>query len=128
MQNFGRGMWRRVGDFERIQVPQIIKEIQLQQSLQYKEYMIHLQRQKYIEEYRKKTLEKVNLASDLLKVPVKESLDQEKEQKNTDCSETIQIPEDTPIPEQIIAVETEIPNSPLQKKPTIIPKKGRKRR
>lgn len=25
MQNFGRGMWRRVGDYERIQVPQIVQ-------------------------------------------------------------------------------------------------------
>jgi hypothetical protein len=127
MQNFGRGMWRRVGDFERIQVPQIIKEIQLQQSLQYKEYMIHLQRQKYIEEYRKKTLGKVNLADDLLKEQVKESLELDKEQENTDPLDCIQIPEETPIPEQIIAVETEIPNSPVQKVEKIS-KKGRKRR
>ena len=38
MQNFGRGMWRRVGDFERLQVPQINKQQQLQQYLALLEY------------------------------------------------------------------------------------------
>ena len=38
MQNFGRGMWRRVGDFERIHTPQINKQQQLQHYLALLEY------------------------------------------------------------------------------------------
>ena len=33
MQNFGRGMWRRLGDFERIQAPQLQKDYLLQYYL-----------------------------------------------------------------------------------------------
>ena len=35
MQNFGRGMWRRVGDYQRIQSPQIVRDNQIQQLQQY---------------------------------------------------------------------------------------------
>jgi hypothetical protein len=154
MQNFGRGMWRRVGDFERIQVPQIIKHSQLQQALQYKEYITNLQQQKYIEEYRKKMLEKVNTQ---VKVPVEdevelvshnikeqiiieepleikqiEQIEQIQQIKQIEQIEQIEqikklVVEETPIIE-IIAVEPEIPIQKEEKKPIIFPKKGRKRR
>jgi hypothetical protein len=133
MQNFGRGMWRRVGDFERIQVPQIIKHSQLQQALQYKEYITNLQQQKYIEEYRKKMLEKVNTQ---LNSPVEVEVELVSNGNIEETLEIEQIPtvveEEIPIIE-IIAVEPEIPVNeiPIQKEeknPTIFPKKGRKRR
>lgn len=38
MQNFGRGMWRRVGDYERIHVPNINKNNELQHYLALMEY------------------------------------------------------------------------------------------
>ena len=38
MQNFGRGMWRRVGDYERIQTPQVLKNNQIQKYLEFIEY------------------------------------------------------------------------------------------
>ena len=38
MQNFGRGMWRRVGDYERIQAPQVLKNDQIQKHLALIEY------------------------------------------------------------------------------------------
>jgi hypothetical protein len=34
MQNFGRGMWRRVGDFERIHKPMLIQQSRLEQLQQ----------------------------------------------------------------------------------------------
>ena len=33
MKHFGRGMWRRVGDFERIYTPQITKQQQHQEYI-----------------------------------------------------------------------------------------------
>ena len=45
MQNFGRGMWRRVGDYERIQVPRINKNYELEKYLVLMEY-IKQQREK----------------------------------------------------------------------------------
>ena len=38
MQNFGRGMWRRVGDYERIHVPIIHKNYELERYLALMEY------------------------------------------------------------------------------------------
>jgi hypothetical protein len=137
MQNFGRGMWRRVGDFERIQVPQIIKHSQLQQALQYKEYITNLQQQKYIEEYRKKMLEKVNIqvnspVKDEVELVSKRNIEESLEIKQIEQIEQIEqiqtvVEEETPIIE-IIAVEPEIPIQKEEKTPTIFPKKGRKRR
>ena len=33
MHNFGRGMWRRVGDYDRVQAPQVQKNFELQYYL-----------------------------------------------------------------------------------------------
>lgn len=38
MQNFGRGMWRRVGDYEKIHVPIINKNTELEYYLALMEY------------------------------------------------------------------------------------------
>lgn len=35
MQNFGRGMWRRVGDYERIQKPILLQQSRLEQWQQF---------------------------------------------------------------------------------------------
>jgi hypothetical protein len=56
MHNFGRGMWRRVGDYERIQVPLIEKMNQYQIYT----HLMQLRKQKEIKEYREKILKKVN--------------------------------------------------------------------
>ena len=60
MHNLGRGMWRRVGDFERNQVPQIIRNSQIEQTLQYLDYIKKIHRYNRIQEYRRHILEKVN--------------------------------------------------------------------
>jgi len=56
MQNFGRGMWRRLNDYDVIN--QINRQnIQAQEYLAYKEYQIKLNRQKQINAYREKILQ-----------------------------------------------------------------------
>ena len=39
MRNFGRGMWRRVGDFEKPHAPQINKHNQIQEYLALMQYL-----------------------------------------------------------------------------------------
>jgi hypothetical protein len=45
MHNFGRGMWRRVGDFERIHKPMLIQQSRLEQWQQF------IQQQAYKQQY-----------------------------------------------------------------------------
>jgi hypothetical protein len=45
MHNFGRGMWRRVGDFERIQKPILIEQSRLEQWQQFIQYQNMLKKQ-----------------------------------------------------------------------------------
>lgn len=60
MQNFGRGMWRRVGDYERIQTPQLLKQTRLQKYLAYIEYQKALKRDDDIKKSIEQTLQRVN--------------------------------------------------------------------
>ena len=60
MQNFGRGMWRRVGDYERIQTPQVLKNNQIQKYLEFIEYKKSQQRQLAINAYRNQILNQTN--------------------------------------------------------------------
>ena len=135
MYNLGRGMWRRVGDFERIQVPQILRQSQLEQALLYQEYIKKLQRHNRIQEYRRQILEKVNNP-----INVETELKLEKPINDIHNNNPAFEVED-PIIHEIIAVETEITlndhsNSeenknlsiPDKKDPVILAKKGRKRR
>ena len=56
MQNFGRGMWRRLNDYDVIN--QIKRQnIQTQEYLAYKEYQMKLNRQQQINAYREKILQ-----------------------------------------------------------------------
>ena len=143
MQNFGRGMWRRVGDFERIQVPQILKYAELEQAMIYEEYMRNLKRQNEINEYRQNILKKVNspifveptIHLNEIKIknvdPIKEEVKELKEIKEV-INTNIEISNDNPRIE-IIAVETEISTrEPVkveeEKTPIIFPKNRRKRR
>ena len=112
MQNFGRGMWRRVGDFERINVPQIIKQSQIEQEMIYKEYISKINLQKLIDEHHLKTLEKFNKTNENPNnlIPQKEEIDYQ------------------PSVKEIVAVEQEIPMKiAYEKNPIFLPKKGRKK-
>ena len=113
MQNFGRGMWRRVADYDRIQAPKIAKN----QYLQYQQYLAIVQYQKQrqanINAYREQMLKKVNSQLDTIIESDIESKDTDVESKDTDVEPEIEIEmEDIVIPntETIIAVELEISN------------------
>jgi hypothetical protein len=45
MQNFGRGMWRRVGDYDRIQKPMILQQSRLEQWQQFVQHQTTLKQQ-----------------------------------------------------------------------------------
>jgi|LakMenEpi03Aug12_release.lakeMendotaPanAssembly.Ray.scaffolds.fasta_scaffold171030_2 hypothetical protein len=60
MQNFGRGMWRRVGDFERIHKPMLIQQSRLEQWQQFIQYQTMLKKkQQYMEQKQKQVDTKV---------------------------------------------------------------------
>lgn len=58
MQNFGRGMWRRLNDYQTIQnMNQLnVKNAQLQEYLAYQEFQKKIKRQQEINAYRQKIL------------------------------------------------------------------------
>jgi hypothetical protein len=115
MQNFGRGMWRRVGDYDRLYVPDLVRSAQLQQYAAYLEYKESINRQLAIDEYRKQMIAKTRMETNSVSIPETKSFDSSKE-------------DETIVGEEIVAVETEIPNAPRPvKEPTILPRRGRKK-
>jgi len=52
MQNFGRGMWRRVGGYERIHVPMIHKNYELERYLALMEYNKQQRQKQNLNSYR----------------------------------------------------------------------------
>lgn len=50
MQNFGRGMWRRVGDYERIQKPTLLQQSRIEQWEKFIQYQTMLKQQKLRDE------------------------------------------------------------------------------
>ena len=46
MQNFGRGMWRRVGDYNRMQEPFLLQQSRIQKLEQFIQYQNMLKHQK----------------------------------------------------------------------------------
>ena len=65
MQNFGRGMWRRVGDYERVQKPLLLQQARLEQLQQFVEYQTILKKYKDVQRIRQK-----NLQQNITKHPV----------------------------------------------------------
>ena len=57
MQNFGRGMWRRLGDYERLNS---YSDIQLQHHSAFIEYQKFKQRQDAVNKYREHILKQAN--------------------------------------------------------------------
>jgi hypothetical protein len=57
MQNFGRGMWRRVGDYERIQKPILLQQSRLEQWQQFVQQQAILKKQQqYMEQKQKQVV------------------------------------------------------------------------
>ena len=63
MQNFGRGMWRRVGDYQRIHVPLIHKNYELERYLALMEYNKQLRVQNLNTHYQQKIPIRTNIVS-----------------------------------------------------------------
>lgn len=98
MHNFGRGMWRRVGDYEK---HNSYYNTQLQHYLAFIEYQKLKQRQDAVNFYRENTLKSVN----------SQSFNQPELKEDTTLEET-----DTTLKETntiIIAVETDIPSEDI---------------
>lgn len=115
MQNFGRGMWRRVGDYERIQKPVLLQQSRMEQWEQFIKYQTMLKQQKLRDEA---LAQKKQQSQTVLKV-IEESVQNEKEEEysqeeevtiNNDIS-------DTPIIEQNI-----------RELPVVIPKKTKRKK
>lgn len=131
MQNFGRGMWRRVGDYERLQSPQLLQQERMKQYLAYLEYQKARTRTDVIKQHREQTLKNINMN----KLDIKENTESEPESNSKSEPESESEPSI-----QIIAVETDIPdidNTETEKNcleqtiltpPNIIPKKSRKKK
>jgi len=63
MQNFGRGMWRRVGDYDRIQKPIIIQQSRLEQLQKLVQYQNFLNQQKNRNSIKSAKLEPNNITT-----------------------------------------------------------------
>lgn len=118
MHNLGRGMWRRVGDYERLYLPELIKQTQLQEYAAYLEYNEKLKRQAAIDQYRKQMIQQTQQKTQTNETVVQEQIQLEKQEQQ----EQIQLEETNDITEEIVAVEKEI-----AKVPTILPKRGGKK-
>jgi hypothetical protein len=87
MQNFGRGMWRRLNDYDVIN--QINRQnIQAQEYLAYKEYQIKLNRQKQINAYREKILQEKRRERELEQLN-KQNFEQKEELRNDEDSNCV---------------------------------------
>jgi hypothetical protein len=71
MQNFGRGMWRRVGDYERLNS---YSDIQLQHHSAFIEYQKFKQRQEAVNKYREHMLKQANSNPSIVTSLIKEEI------------------------------------------------------
>jgi hypothetical protein len=103
MQNFGRGMWRRVGDYERLQKPILLQQSRLEQWQQFVQYQTMLKKQQEVKEQQQK--------QDL---KIEKKIDIEIEENNSN--------------ENINFVDTlEIQQSVNSEPPVVIPKKTKRK-
>lgn len=73
MQNFGRGMWRRVGDYDRVYKPMLLQQSRVEQWKQFVEYQTILNRQQSINQYRQNVLK--NIKSESIETPIQSSIE-----------------------------------------------------
>jgi len=76
MQNFGRGMWRRVGDYDRVQKPLLLQQSRLEQWQQFVEYQTVLKRYQDIQRIRQQKLQtNINQHQDHISTDITNSTD-----------------------------------------------------
>jgi len=115
MQNFGRGMWRRVGDFERLQKPVLLQQSRIEQWKQFAQYQTMLKKQQELREQQQKQ-NNVHVVS--LQQPedleIEKKIDVEIEENNSN--------------ENIDIIETlEIQQPVNSEPPVVIPKKTKRK-
>jgi hypothetical protein len=115
MQNFGRGMWRRVGDYERLQKPILLQQSRLEQWQQFVQYQTMLKKQQEVKEQQQKqnNLHVVSLEQKQ-DLKIEKKIDIEIEENNSN--------------ENINIVDTlEIQQSVNSEPPVVIPKKTKRK-
>ena len=127
MQNFGRGMWRRIGDFEKFNVPQINNN-EVQQYLYLME-KLKKQRLAKLDEHQQQTIQIYKDTADLL---VKEELEFNNDETFNDLvtkeviTEAVQEAVQEVIQEVIPEVVPEVVQEVVPELIKIIPKKSKK--
>uniref|UniRef100_A0A6C0KMV0 Uncharacterized protein n=1 Tax=viral metagenome TaxID=1070528 RepID=A0A6C0KMV0_9ZZZZ len=109
MQNFGRGMWRRLSDYQVIQSlnQDDIKNAQMKEYLAYKEYQNNIKRQQEINAYRQKIILEKRLETKI-------NMDQEKEEEEEEKTDIII--EEILVEEEITKEEDKVVPKKLYKK------------
>ena len=126
MQNFGRGMWRRLNDYQTIQnINQLsIKNNQLQEYLAYQEFQKKVKRQQEINAYRQKILLEKKLES------IEEELvpSQIESLGNDNLNNIVFVENDEPVLEEVKVID-EQEDVPIKvvDQPKFIPKKLKKK-
>jgi hypothetical protein len=109
MQNFGRGMWRRVGDFERIQKPILLQQSRLEQWQQFVQQQALLQKQQqYMEQKQKQVDTKVEQVVSI-------------EENESELTEEIEIKQN------VDTIEIQEVQPEYSEPPVVIPKKTKRK-
>ena len=123
MYNLGRGMWRRVGDFERLRAPQIEKQLKIQQYLAFIEFQ--KKRHDYIQSYRNSILQN-KMAAEVLEPVLEPVLESVLEPVLEPVLESVLEPLVSEI-DSIISIDSEVVNNIEEPYVKIMPKKKRKK-
>ena len=110
MQNFGRGMWRRVGDFERIHKPILIQQSRLEQWQQF------IQHQTYKQQYMEQN--SIQTPKQLDTKVVQDISIEENESESTEENE---------ITQNIDIIEIQEEQQEYSEPPVVIPKKTKRK-
>jgi hypothetical protein len=123
MQNFGRGMWRRVGDFERIHKPMLIQQSRLEQWQQFIQYQTMLKKkQQYMEQKQKQVDTKV-----VQDISIEENESVSIEENESESTEENEIKQNIDIIEIQEIQEIQEVQQEYSEPPVVIPKKTKRK-
>jgi hypothetical protein len=117
MQNFGRGMWRRVGDFERIHKPILIQQSRLEQWQQFIQHQTY--KQQYMEQNSIQTPKQLDT-----KVVQDISIEEQDISIEENKSEST---EENEIKQNIDIIEIQEAQQEYSEQPVVIPKKTKRK-
>jgi len=120
MQNFGRGMWRRVGDFERIQKPVLLQQSRLEQWQHFIQQQTMLKKkQQYMEQNSIQTPKQLDT-----KVVQDISIEEQDISIEENKSEST---EENEIKQNIDIIEIQEAQQEYSEPPVVIPKKTKRK-